>query len=401
VTFTINPPSPAIGLSASSITFTAIENGANPATQTVQISNLGGGSLTGLQVSETPAASWLTPTLSSTTAPATLTLQAATAGLAAGNYVVTVNLTAPGASNSPRGVQVTFNVQSPPLAAPSLQTPTVSGTTVTLVWSYSWTGLGSSNDGYQVERSDQPGSGFAQIYSVATHASPYTLNVTNLSPGTHYFRVRAMTIQGVTPFSTVQSAVVAGPSEITVYASEDNSLIYSSTDPAPGNTTYRLGSLEVGCNFSVLPFSTEYVCGEGLMRFPVQSQIAGRTIQSAELRLYPQSIGADLATNFRVAAVARTWSTTTVTSNNLHNGSEVYLAGQVQRAAPTTTALPFTLDVTSIVRSWANGTFVNNGLLLWDTATFPALSVLRSVSFDSADDFSDPARRPQLVIRFQ
>jgi hypothetical protein len=44
---------------------------------------------------------------------------------------------------------------------------------------------------------------------------------------------------------------------------------------------------------------------------------------------------------------------------------------------------------------------VNNGLLLWDTATFPALSVLRSVSFDSADDFSDPARRPQLVIWFQ
>jgi hypothetical protein len=402
VTFTVgsgNPPM--ISLSAGTRTFTATAGGGNPGAQSLQVGNSGGGTLTGLQAAESPAASWLSVSLSTTTAPATITLQATTGSLTAGTYTTTVNVTSPVAGNNPQGVLVTFIV-SPALTAPVLAVPTVVGSDVQLTWTYTWPGgLGSSNDGYMVERSTSQTTGFTQIYSVATHASPFTLTVTGLAAGTHYFRVRALTTQGLSPYSTVQSAVVAGPSEITVYANEDNTLIFSSTDPTLANTTYRFGSLEVGCNFSVLPLGTEYVCGEGLMRFPVQSQIAGRSILSAELRLYPQSIGADQQTNFRLAAVARTWSTTTVTSNSLHNGSEVYSGGQVLRAAPTTTVLPYTFDVTTIVRNWASGTFANNGLLMWDTATFPLNSVLRSVAFNSADSFADPATRPQLVIRFQ
>jgi hypothetical protein len=65
-------------------------------------------------------------------------------------------------------------------------------------------------------------------------------------------------------------------------------------------------------------------------------------------------------------------------------------------------ALPFTLDVTTIVRNWANGSFANNGLLLWDTvASFPPYSVLRAVTFDSAEWYASLGTRPQLVIRFQ
>lgn len=195
--------------------------------------------------------------------------------------------------------------------------------------------------------------------------------------------------------------MVGGPSEITVFANEDNSLIVSSTDPTLANTVYRLGTLQVGCNLSVLPFSTEYVCGLGLMRFPVQSQIAGRTILSAELRLYPFTLGADQQTSFRLGAVTHAWTTTTVTANSLLDGSEVYSTGQSEQPAPITTALPYTFDVTTIVRNWANGSFANHGLLLWDTAGFPALSVLRSVAFDSADDFATQSTRPQRIIRFQ
>ena len=353
-------------------------------------------------MTENPSAVWLTATLSGTTAPATLNLQVAPGILNAGTYTTTVNLSSSVAGNSPQGVVVTFRVDAG-LTAPVLQSPTVSGTTAVLTWSFTWPGgLGSSGDGYQVERSNSPTTGFVQIYSVATHDTPFTLSVTSLPAGTHYFRVRALTTQGTSPYSVVQSATIGGPSEITVYATEDNTLITGSADASLANTTFRTGGIEVGCNFSILPFGEEYVCGEALMRFPVQAQIAGRTIVSAELRLYARGIAPDQGTSFRLGAVARTWSTTNVTFNAFHNGAEVYLSGQVERPAPTTATLPYTFDVTAIVRNWANGTFVNNGLLLWDTvAAFPPLSLLRSVSFDSADSFADPAERPQLIIRLQ
>lgn len=402
VTFTVLEPNPAIGLGATSINFTATQGGASPAPQTVQVTNSGGGTLTGLTATEVPAATWLTASLSATTAPAMLTLQATTGSLAAGTYSTTVNVGSAVAGNSPQTITVTFQVGTG-LTAPVLQSPTVSGTTAVLTWSFTWPGgLGSSGDGYQVERSNSPTTGFAQIYSVSTHDTPFTLSVTSLAAGTHYFRVRALTTQGTSPYSAVQSATIGGPSEITIYASEDNTLITGSADASLANTIFRTGGIEVGCNFSILPFGEEYVCGEALMRFPVQAQIAGRTIVSAELRLYARGIAPDQGTSFRLGAVARTWSTTNVTFNSFHNGAEVYLSNQVERPAPTTATLPYTFDVTAIVRNWANGSFVNNGLLLWDTvAAFPPLSLLRSVSFDSADSFADPVERPQLIIRLQ
>ncbi len=216
VTFSVTPatPSPEIGLSTSTRTFGATAGGGNPITQSLQVANTGGGALTGLQATENPSATWLTVSLSSTTGPATLTFLATTAGLAAGSYTTTVNVTSPVASNSPQGVTVTFNVQSVP---PVLQTPIVAGTNVTLTWTFNWPGgLASSNDGYQLERSASPTTGFSQIHSVTTHDSPYSFTVPNLATGTHYFRVHGVTRLGATDYSNVQSAVVGGSAQITI-----------------------------------------------------------------------------------------------------------------------------------------------------------------------------------------
>lgn len=183
VTFTVTAPtvSPAIGLSTTSRTFSATAGGANPTAQSLQVANTGGGSLTGLQATENPAVAWLSVSLSSTTAPATLTFQATTGSLAPGTYTTSVLVTSPVASNSPQTVTVTFNVQSAP---PVLQTPTVSGADVTLTWSFTWPGgLSSTSDGYLLERSTSPTSGFTQILSAATHNTPYMVTVPNLSSG--------------------------------------------------------------------------------------------------------------------------------------------------------------------------------------------------------------------------
>src|SRR5439155_3562155 len=81
VTFVVSPPAPASDLSPTSVSFGATPGGANPAPQTVSITNGGGGTLSGLAVEPISYGTgqptgWLSATLSGSTAPATLTLSA-------------------------------------------------------------------------------------------------------------------------------------------------------------------------------------------------------------------------------------------------------------------------------------------------------------------------------------
>lgn len=128
-TFTtaVDPNSPpSIALGATALTFTAAPGGANPAAQTVAITNGGGLPLTGLAVGPISygagATGWLqAPTLSGSTAPATLTVQPITGALAAGTYTATIPITSGVAGNSPVNLAVTFNVAASTAA-------TISGT---------------------------------------------------------------------------------------------------------------------------------------------------------------------------------------------------------------------------------------------------------------------------------
>jgi uncharacterized membrane protein YtjA (UPF0391 family) len=135
VTFTVGPATtPLIQLSPTTLTFSGVAGGAAPASQTVNITNGGIGSLSGLGGSVGynlgQPTGWLTASLSGTTAPATLTVAAATGALTAGTYTATVSITSSAASNSPQVIAVTFTVSAG--AAPLLQlsptTLTFSGT---------------------------------------------------------------------------------------------------------------------------------------------------------------------------------------------------------------------------------------------------------------------------------
>jgi hypothetical protein len=125
VEFTVSA-GPAIGLSTSTVDFNAQAGSGNPGAQVVSISNVGGGSLTGLGESVTYGSGqptgWLGSTLSATTAPANLTLQATTGVLTAGAYTATVVVSSPVAGNSPRNITVTFTVTAAPLIALSTNT---------------------------------------------------------------------------------------------------------------------------------------------------------------------------------------------------------------------------------------------------------------------------------------
>jgi hypothetical protein len=103
------PTNPTIGVSPTSFSFTATAGGANPANQSLSITNTGAGTL---NWTASDNATWLTVSPTSGTAPSTATLSVSIAGLTPGTYNGTITVTATGATNSPVNVPVTLTVNS-------------------------------------------------------------------------------------------------------------------------------------------------------------------------------------------------------------------------------------------------------------------------------------------------
>src|SRR6266498_4095062 len=207
-----NPPGPTqdqlIVLSATSRSFTATQGGASPAAQTVTVSNGGGGTLSGLTatVSYTTGQGWLAASLSSTTAPSTLTLTATTGTLVAGTYTATVAVAAAGAANSPQPVSVTFTLGPSAPAAPSnLAATAVSSSQINL----SWTDNATTEDGFQIERCSGAGcTAFTQIATVGSNVTTYSN--TGLAASTSYsYRVRANNGAGSSAYSNTATATTS------------------------------------------------------------------------------------------------------------------------------------------------------------------------------------------------
>ena len=100
-------PKPTIGVSPGSLSFTATAGGSNPANQTINITNTGGGTLNFTASDDAP---WLTLSPTSGTAPSTLTASVDITGLAAGTFNGTITISAAGATNTPVSVPVTLTV---------------------------------------------------------------------------------------------------------------------------------------------------------------------------------------------------------------------------------------------------------------------------------------------------
>ena len=93
-------PKPKIGFSPSTVTLTATAGAT--ASGSVEVKNLGGGTLSGVSAAvgaySSGASGWLTVMLSAAQAPASLALAANATALSAGSYSAVVNVSAAGAS---------------------------------------------------------------------------------------------------------------------------------------------------------------------------------------------------------------------------------------------------------------------------------------------------------------
>lgn len=109
-----SPVAATITLSPTTANFQATAGTTTPTSMAVLVSNSGGSSISGLTATVTYQAGqtggWLTAELSSTSAPAVLTLTPFAVGLNDGTYTATVDVAAAGTSNSPQTVTVTLVV---------------------------------------------------------------------------------------------------------------------------------------------------------------------------------------------------------------------------------------------------------------------------------------------------
>ena len=106
VTLTVNPATPVLALAPASMSFTATAGGANPAAQTANVSNTGGGTL---NWTASDNQTWLCVTPASGTGAGAVSVSTI-AGLAAGTYTAPVTVTAAGATGSPKTIAVTLTV---------------------------------------------------------------------------------------------------------------------------------------------------------------------------------------------------------------------------------------------------------------------------------------------------
>ena len=108
---------PIISLSPTTLAFEVERDGPAPSPGTVQVTNSGPGTLSGLQILvPADAVGWLSASLSSSTAPAQLQVQINPAGLAVGTYEASVLVRSTLAGVQSQSVDVILTVVPPPLA---------------------------------------------------------------------------------------------------------------------------------------------------------------------------------------------------------------------------------------------------------------------------------------------
>ncbi|CUQ66541.1 BACON domain-containing protein [Candidatus Nitrospira inopinata] len=281
---TYTPPSstpPAIGASPTSFSFAATRGGTNPASQTLNITNTGGGTLS-WTLSEN--ISWLTLSRTSGSGNGSVILNVTTGSLAAGTYTGTILISATGASSVTIPVTFTVSPNAVPIigvsptsfsftatqggANPSLQSMTITNTGGgTLRWSArtnaNWISL-SSIDGSgnatimvgAVTAGLPAGTHSGQIYVAAEGASsvivPITFTITtgssvspavSVSPTSLSFTAR---VGGANPSSQTLRISNSGGGTLNWSVRGNRSWMWLSPTDGSGNATITVGVTTAG-----------------------------------------------------------------------------------------------------------------------------------------------------------
>jgi hypothetical protein len=237
---------PKIGLSPSSLVFSATQGGANPANQTVTVTNTGTGTMTW---SVADNANWLTATQSGGSISAGVNV----AGLAAGTYTGAITVSASGATNTPQTIPVSLTVAAAPVASPTIAlsptsfaltaqagSTTVLNQTLTITntggGSLNWTVIDDSN---WVVKNVGSGSGNGTV--------AISVNPTGLAAGTHtsLITVSATGATNTPQVVPVTLTLTAAPAQPTIGLSP-TSLAFSGTSGGSNPTSQTIAVTNTG-----------------------------------------------------------------------------------------------------------------------------------------------------------
>jgi PKD repeat protein len=262
-----------------------------------------------------------------------------------------------------------------------------------------WADNATGETGYQIQASSNASFSPYDVFTADANATSYYFH--QYAPGTtYYFRVRATNGATYSGFSNVAS--VTTPNTIVSYATAANSVADASNDTTTRKLVYRDGQLFVGCRFTNHYDWTDRFNALSALKFDnLQGLISGRDIETAVLRIYASSPPVANNTRYWVAALAGAWNPNTLTYENTPNW---YDGGGSWASPPVSTEQVVEYNITTIVRYWANGTYGNFGLILYDEAAFapyPDYNWDMITQFESEDDYSHPDRRPHIVVTFR
>jgi len=181
-------------------------------------------------------------------------------------------------------------------------------------------------------------------------------------------------------------------------------VVVSLHDETPSCIDQTNAGVIVGYNFSPdLVWDYAMQGWWSLLGFDLPGDLTGATIHGASLRLYPSYVGLQAyETEFRVNAVAGPWNPATVTFRTLPD--PLYYTNPMPTVAGSSLIAdsPSLWDVTGIVQSWADGSYPNYGLYLWDPDfNYPWYISWRVTAFYSLGDSAPTTWKPYLLIDYQ
>ncbi len=416
---------PTIDLSPRTVTIGVAQGGGNPAPQFVHVDNGGSGALTGLAVGSISygagASGWLGVSLNQATAPATLTIQPTSTGLAIGTFTARVPITSTVPGVAPDTLTVSLGVSSvatPPSVLVSPKTVAVSATAgganppaqVVAVQNDgggTLSGLALSGIGYitapggwltvTLNQTTAPATVTVQATTgtlpVGTHSArvPVTSSLSGVTPDTFFveftvaWRARSPPAINLAPDATTFIANAGGSSPAATTAQVTNggggslsllslgtiafgpgasswlsASLSNTTAPASITLTPTLGALPIGTYTATVPVQSGIV-GVATMNLVVAFQVVGPPV--------PASIGYSPTTvSFSAPGgggnpTARTITITNAggsTLSGLGAGPVAYGAGQPTGWLGTTlaqTTAPTTLTLSPVTGALAPGTY--------------------------------------------
>ena len=201
-------------------------------------------------------------------------------------------------------------------------------------------------------------------------------------------------------------AAPLAPSTITLLPTSDNTIGSSGVDPAPERTVHPSNywsaapGIGMGCNQLMYSGGQFISCARGLMRFNL-APLAGKTIQSAVLRLTASAVGSGPYKDaWYVAASASPWNAGTVTW--LNYGELTHTASISTLEPPAQLGQVVNLDQTATVRNWLTGAYTNNGFVMAltrETLHNCGCNSQNHFEFHSREDAQ--GRGPQLIVTYQ